>query len=404
MITQIDIYNTIIIGGGSAGLFCSATFPCPVKGLILEKTSKLGTKLLMSGSGQCNITHSGSIKNFISHYGSNGKKVRSCLYKQNNQTLMAFLEDNGVNLAVRDDGKVFPSSLKSQDILDFLINKSEANGFSIKTNAEILEINKEKNIFFIKTSNRTYKCENLVIATGGKSYPTTGSDGNFFTILKEQLNISVTDLKPSLVPIYVENYPYTSLSGISFSNVGLSLFRNDNKIEEKYGDLLFTHRNFSGPLILNFSREIQPGDKIVLNYLGKSNLQEIIGKINNKTKGNNKDITKIISDEFNLPKRFITLINDTTQGKVKEIAKRLISDTFIASGSGSFNVAMATCGGVNLSEINLTTMESKKMPNLYIIGEALDIDGDTGGYNLQFAYSSAITVNHNIIQGGKNDN
>lgn len=227
------IYDYIVIGAGASGLFFGAAFPKRTRGLILEKTKRPGTKLLMSGAGQCNITHGGSIKDFTAKYGKNGNKVRSCLYKYNNLELIEFLEKNGVPTVTREDGKIFPKSMDAHEILDMLLAKSAKNGFQLQTEScvcEIREANDGAGGFDVKTSNNNVcKAKNLVIATGGCSYPSTGSDGSLFPVLRRDLGLKITPLHPALSSVKVKDYPYTALSGISFPNAQMTLWRDGKK-------------------------------------------------------------------------------------------------------------------------------------------------------------------------------
>lgn len=391
------VYDCIIAGAGASGLFCSAVFPAGINGLILEKTKRPGTKLLMSGAGQCNITHGGSIKDFISMYGKNGSKIRSCLYKYNNLHLQDFLRENGVATWEREDGKIFPKSMQAKDILDMLMQKSRKNGFSIRYESPVTALSQCNGIWQVDTAEESFQCKNLVIATGGYSYPTTGSDGSMFRILQHGLNLAVTELRPALTPINVADYPYRDLSGIAFEQAELSLWRGGKLHARKTGPLLFTHENLSGPLILNFSKDITKNDRIMLNYLYPCEKSEVLEKINHVMKNSSKQLDNLLAKTLNLPKNFIKTIIADTGEKPKAIAKRLTEDTFTVTSPGGFSKAMATAGGIALSEINCKTMECSRYPGLFIIGESLDIDGATGGYNLQFAYSSACAAASEMI-------
>lgn len=388
-----QIKDVIIIGGGAAGLFCGATFACGVKGLILEKTSRPGTKLLMSGSGQCNITHGGSIKDFIPRYGDNGSKIRGILYRHNNQELMEFLMDRGIPTMEREDGKVFPLSLKSRDVLDMLLDRCKENGFATVLGEEARNISKEKDIFTVTTKSNSYFAKKVIVATGGCSYPSTGSDGSMLKVLKDSFDLKVIQPKPSLVPIFVENYPYTEASGISFRNIGISILRDNKRIASKVGDVLLTHQNLSGPAILDISRYVINGDKIVLNYLYPHSLEEIFSRLKVVTKGNKKSLDNIVCSEFDLPKKLVQIVVRDSKEQLKALAQNLCGQGFTVSGVSGYKEAMCTAGGISLEEINLKIMECKRVPGLHLIGEVVDIDGDTGGYNLQFAYSSARTCN-----------
>ena len=430
VIWRLTVYDVIIIGAGAAGLFAAANHPQNTKGLILAKSSKPGTKLLMSGSGQCNFTHAGDIKDFLSHYGSHGTRIRTALYKFNNLAAIKYFEDRGIKTLVREDGKVFPASLRSKDILDVLISESASKGFEIRCNspvdaiAQSGDINTVGDLYTVYVGNRKYFTKKLIIATGGCSYPSTGSDGDMFEILKF-MGLSIVTPKPALVPIFVQNYPYSSLTGISFEHAEVSVMskiptdatgnqnsaKTQNVIYRNAGAVLFTHDSFSGPAILNASRYANPGVEISINYFPEKSSQSLIQDIKKATIGNKKSIHNFLAETFCLPVRFAEIIvgklnsqNSTPSSEninslpdisaslsgedMKRIATMFTSDTFYISGTGSFNEAMSTVGGVSLNEVDLKTFESKKYPQMYIIGEVLDIDGDTGGYNIQFAFSS----------------
>lgn len=385
------IYDCIIIGAGAAGLFCSAAFPKKVNGLILEKTKRPGTKLLMSGSGQCNVTHSGSIKDFTAKYGKNGSKIRSCLYQYNNLDLMEFLHSNGVNTVTREDGKVFPRSMDAHEILDMLLTQTKKNGFDLRFNssAAAMEKTPENNWKIHIETGESFTGRNVIIAAGGCSYPSTGSDGSIFPILRRDLNLKIEKLKPALSPVNVKNYPYSELSGISFRDVQLVIWHEGKKAAEAIGDLLLTHENFSGPLIINQSKYISQNDKITLNYIYPCDKSTALERINKSTQKTSQSLQNILLKEFQLPKHFISTVLADTGGKTKAVAARLTEDAFSVEYVTGFHRAMATTGGISLTELNAKTMELKSHPGLFAIGEVTDIDGETGGYNLQFAYSSA---------------
>ncbi len=388
------IYDCIIIGAGAAGLFCAAGFdnrPDGFNGLILEKTRQAGTKLLMSGSGQCNVTHSGSIKDFIPRYGRNGRVVRSCLYQYNNRHLQAFLHENGVETVTREDGKVFPRSMDARQIRGMLLSRARQNGFVLRTESPVTAISPAPDDLWQVTTadQRVSATPCLIVASGGCSYPSTGSDGSFFDVLRRDLNLEITELRPALTPVNVCGYPYKALSGIALPGARLSVWREDRKIAEASGSLLFTHENFSGPLILNMSKNITKNDKIMLNYIYPCEKSIALEKIIHGTKSSRMQLQNLLPQIFNLPKALIQAILARTGEKPKAIAARLTEDSFTVQSLAGFSKPMATTGGVALSAIDPKTMQCRRYPGLFIIGEALDIDGETGGYNLQFAYASA---------------
>lgn len=404
MKSKSNTYDIIIIGAGAAGLFHAAGCDEPAGGsrLILEKTSRPGQKLLMSGSGMCNITHGGFIKDFVNHYGDNGTKIRSCLYRHSNLELMKMCEESGVPLVEREDGKVFPVSMKARDILDMLIAKAKHNGFEMQCGAEVTGITPQADGLVnvrVKYSGACSETElstgKLVIATGGASYPATGSDGTFMEIISRGLNLETEKLRPALAPVYVENYPYGNLSGISFEDVEVSC--NGHTLR---GPMLLTHRGFSGPAMLHISQYVQPGKIISINYLPDRTVPEVFHQLKAEQPGNSKGIANYLAGAFGLPKAFAeTMFSDPSRKfstighkELENVAHLMTDRKHTVSGTGGFNEAMVTAGGVKLEDVDTKTMSLKAWPQIKVIGEALDVNGDTGGYNLQFAYSSAMAA------------
>ena len=396
--------KTIVVGAGASGLFFGAAAPASAGRdiLILEKTDKIGTKLLMAGSGHCNLTHAGSIKEFLLCYGQNGSRIRTCLYRHNNLEYVRFMESLGVPCSEREDGKIFPVSMDSRDVKKALLEAAAANSVTIMKNSPVTAVTVIPEGFEVTVGSKqsSYICTNLVIATGGASYPTTGSDGTFLQVLKNALGVEITELHPALSPIYVQNYPFEALSGISFKNAGLKIFNKNSSSHEAAGDLLLTHRSFSGPLILNNSRYINTGSRVEINFIFPYTVSSVLSSIKEVFRGNNKTVSSFFAEKYSLPKRFVATVleppglserklSSLTGGEMETAARAFAATDYSVSGVGSFKEAMATSGGVCLDSVNLSAMESKTYKGLYFIGEVLDIDGNSGGYNLQFAYSSA---------------
>ena len=392
-------YKNIIVGAGAAGLYC-ACFLDGSNNLILEKGKRPGLKLLMAGSGQCNVTHGGSIKDFLELYGENGKRIRGVLQRHNNMELCQFLTEVGVPIYEREDGKVFPKSMNGRDVLNALLEKANAQ---IKYQSEVIRVSvlEGEAGYVVKTKDGDFLCDNLIIATGGASYPTTGSDGKLAKTISVDLNLEMEELRPALTPVFVENYSYGDLSGISFKDIKITI--GDTAIKNQksaVGDLLFTLKNFSGPVIINSSRYMKTGDDLTINFLWPRTSTELVGKMKKDFPGNNKLVQHYLIDELGLVKRFAKLVAESmgvdnqkvsqlSGNQIKALATELCDKTFKISGLAGFKEAMATAGGISLGEVSTKTLEAKSCSGLYFIGEVLDVDGDTGGYNLQFAYSSA---------------
>ena len=386
-------YDCIIIGGGAAGLMLAARLDlrsAGARGIILEKTGKPGSKLLMSGGGHCNITHGGSIKNFVGCYGDAGKRLRKALYRYSNTDLASWLESSGIALAdesgeavySRDLGKaerIFPASMKASDVLDTLVCTAKANGWDIRTGTAAEELEPVGEGWQVMTSSGDIcSARSVVIATGGITYPETGSDGSMFEAVRD-LGIEVTPLRPALAPVYVDGYPYKELSGVTLPDVTVSISSSDSSGREKKqaarmtGSLLFTHIGFSGPVILNISRYAYPGSALRISY--------------------GKELSE-------LPRRMRSILEDRSRGpsgdvRTSVLSDLLESDDFVISLIGSNG--MVTAGGISLGEISTGTMELKRFPGLYAIGEALDVDGITGGYNLQMCWSTASAAAASIL-------
>lgn len=412
------IYDVIIIGAGAAGMFCGANLKLnKEKVLILDKSNKPGLKLLVSGSGQCNFTHGGDVRDFADKYGEHGKSIRGILYRFNNKMAVQYFEEKGVAVSEREDGKIFPKSLKAEDIRQCLLDEIKKSGGKVETGVDVTAFQKKDDEFSVialkNGKSVQYACRKLVIASGGCSYKKTGSDGSMFSIIEKFGDINIVKPEAALTPVYTEDYRYGDISGISIKNAQIKIKGKSKKESKAYrDDLLFTHKNFSGPLILNFSRYLKTGDQFVLNYIPDG----FKGGESIDTKGDKRSIGNILSDETGLPKGFLEKVVEraakqtkksfdfqtkgaSMDGKsIKAIEGLLKGEIFTVSGKAGFDKAMVTAGGVALSEISTKTMESKKYQGLYFIGEVLDVDGNTGGYNIQFAFASGYAAAQHISQ------
>lgn len=395
-------YDVVIIGAGPAGLFCALHAVDTNRSvIILEKKETCGKKLLITGAGQCNLTHSGDIREFLPRYGDNGKFLRPALFGFTNKDLIEFFENRGLTMVTDDNLKVFPATRKASDVLTLLITECKRRGVTVRCNEAVLSVGLSEGRFSVKTKNGHYNTPNVVISTGGMSYPVTGSSGDGYRFA-EGLDQPITEIRPGLSAVYVRDYPFSHLSGLSFENIVVSLFRDNKKIHQSAGDLLFTHLGLSGPVILHLSRSLRAGDRLKISFVPGMDREKVLKNLIEKTTEQGKrQLKRILLECSGLPERFVKelleLAGIPADSKCAHISKKarntvidyLTAFPFDVESCGGFNEAMVTVGGVSLNGINSKTMESKSVSGLYFIGEVLDIDGDTGGYNLQAAFSTA---------------
>lgn len=394
------IYDVVIIGAGPAGLF-SALSLNKEKVLLIEKNKQPGKKLLISGAGQCNYTNYCSMEEFLKRYGDKGRFLKTALYSFTNKDAVDFFKKKGLESLVREDNKVFPITLNSSDILNMLINSCIEKGVEIRYEESAIKISYDdiNQMYLIKTNKTNHAALNLIIASGGMTYPNTGSIGEGYAFA-EDLGHTIIPPREALAPVYAEGYQFKELSGISFENIGVTLWRNNKKINEFKGDFLFTHVNISGPVILNNSRYFEIGDILRINFTQFKNTEEFKKCFDELIINSGKLNVKTAIKNINLPKRFIEKVmelsevhEETTCSQLNKVKRKklseLISDfPFKVERLGSSSIAMVTKGGVSTDEISNKTMESKLKSNLFFAGEIIDYDGDTGGFNIQAAFST----------------
>ena len=393
----------IVIGGGAAGMM--AAISAKKAGgdvIILERNDRVGKKLLATGNGRCNYTNINlSINNY---HGKNHKFAYSGLSKFDVNQTINFFERIGITPTIEDDGRVFPFSLQSSSVLDLLRYEIKDLGIDLITGAYVKEIRKKKNKFIIESNNgKEIKGDKVILATGGKAMPNSGSDGNGYNLAKK-LGHSIIDSFPGLVQLNLEGNIFRQIAGVKFPGM-VKLYSNNKLLIEDMGDVLFTKYGISGPPILQISRT-------ALDYLRKEKDIELkVSIIYNKTE---EEIIEYLEERFLFMQRktieeaLIGLINkrlintilkeikldkdknvsNLSKKEIHKLGKILISWKFKITGSQGWHQAQVTAGGVNTKEIDGQTFQSKLVEGLYIVGELLDIDGDCGGFNLQWAWSS----------------
>ncbi|MDD1718848.1 MAG: NAD(P)/FAD-dependent oxidoreductase [Methanoregulaceae archaeon] len=405
-----DTWDLIVTGAGPAGLFCAIQASKGGKRiLVLEKGRSPGRKLLITGSGQCNLTHKGDILEFFSHYGDNGSFLKAALRNFTNRHLIDFFGERGCPTMSEPDGKIFPLSRKASDILGVLLSECGRRGVTIRSGEAVTSIRRTGEGFHVTTDLATFRTRALVLSTGGASYPMTGSSGDGYRFARS-LGQPVSEIAPALTPVYIRDYQFGELSGRSFRGVPVSIVRGGKQMRQTSGDVLLTHHGLSGPCVLDLSRYIREGDTLRVGFLSGMDAEAVKRTlIDAAAKSGARQAGSVLRD-LNLPVRLARkllelagLPVDVSCAQLTRSSRNTISGfvtgyRFEVGHLGGFDEAMVTRGGVILDGINPKTMESRLVPDLYFIGEVLDIDGDTGGYNLQAAFSTAASAADHLVR------
>ena len=402
--------KVIVVGGGAAGMM--AAISARRKGAevsILERNQRVGKKILATGNGRCNYTN--AFLDVRNYHGNNPKFVYSPLSQFNVETTIDFFERLGITHVVEDKGKVFPLSFQASSVLDVLRYELEEIGVETLCDAYVKKIEKEKNIFRLTLDdNRKIKADKVIIATGGSAMPSSGSDGNGYTLAKK-FGHSIVSPFPGLVQLKLEGDFFKRIDGVKIVGIA-TLLNNGSVIGEDSGDILFTNYGISGPPILQLSRralellnknkrpvlkvsiisgkdkeELSEYLKIRFTYMPKKAIEiGLIGLLN-------KRLIPVILKEAGIDSK--KNISQISNEEIDALAEILTDWRFNIIGSKSFDFAQVTAGGIDTREIDGRTMESKIVNGLYFAGEILDIDGDCGGFNLQWAWSSGYVAGLN---------
>ncbi len=407
--------KVIVVGGGAAGLFCAGiAAQNGAQVLLFEKNEKTGRKLLITGKGRCNITNFCDNEEFISNIPTNPRFMYSAINAFSTYDTVAFFEEIGVPIKVERGNRVFPVSDKAMDVCDALRNFVLSNGVKIITENVKGLIKKDNEVVGVKTQNDSYFADSVVVATGGKSYPRTGSTGDGYSFAKSVGHKVITPT-PSLVPLVSDNPYCKELQGLSLKNVSIKVTDNKNGalVYTDFGEMLFTHFGLSGPMILSASAHMRDmsKDRYTVHIDFKPALDE--ETLDNRLL---KDFSKFINKDicnslFELiPKSFIPVLldiceidprtkcNSITAKQRKAMVSNLKDFKVNIKDFRPIDEAIITCGGVCVNEIDPKTMKSKIAENLYFAGEVIDVDAYTGGFNLQIAFSTAYLAGVNAAK------
>lgn len=406
--------KVVVVGGGPAGM--TAAIAAAENGhdvLLLEQNEKLGKKLYITGKGRCNITNACDTEELFGNVTRNAKFLYSAFYTYDNSRVMQFFKEHGLALKTERGNRIFPVSDHSSDVIGTLQKVLKEKGVRVRLNTKVVKIlsDKEKVCGICLEGGEEITLDNLIIATGGFSYQSTGATGDGYRFAKE-LGHEVTKLRPALVPFCTKEDYVKELQGLSLKNVTVSIYRKNKKVYEDFGEMLFTHFGVSGPLILSASSRI-PGDieneelsmEIDLKpALTKEQLDKRI--LRDFEENQNKQFKNAIPKL--LPLKMIPVVielsgiqpekkvNEITKEEREQLVKTMKHFPVTITGLRDFNEAIITRGGVSVKEINPSTMESKKIKHLYFAGEVMDVDAVTGGFNLQIAWSTGYLAGASI--------
>lgn len=405
--------KVVIVGGGAAGMMAAISAAnCGHTVEIFEKNEKLGKKIYITGKGRCNVTNACDTEELFNKIVTNRKFMYSAIYSYDNKSVQAFFEEEGCPLKIERGNRVFPVSDKSYDIINALERAMKRAGVKIHLNQNVKDIIiKDGAARGIEVNGVKISADSVIIATGGYSYPTTGSTGAGHTMAKK-LGHKVTKCVPSLVPFNAKEEWIKDLQGLSLRNAGVTIYDGNKAVYEDFGELLFTHFGVSGPTVLSASSYVidiirQRELKLVIDLkpaLSEAALDERVLKDFEEAK--NKNFVNSLDKLF--PKSLIPVmimrsgiapdrkVNEIRKEERKNFVHLIKNFDLTLTGLRGFNEAIITHGGIDVKEIDPGTMESRLINNLYFAGEILDVDAVTGGYNLQIAWSTGFLAGCSI--------
>lgn len=397
--------KTIVIGGGAAGMMAAyAAAMCGNEVSLYEKNEKLGKKVYITGKGRCNVTNACETQDFFNNIVTNPKFMYSPIYTFDNNMVQSFMEEWGCPLKTERGNRVFPQSDKSYDVINALIRAMRENKVDINLDSHVSDILTENgHVTGVRVNGCDVECDNVILATGGYSYPSTGSTGEGHT-MASKLGHHITKCMPALVPFTAAEEWVKELQGLSLRNCGVTIYDGDHKIYEDFGELLFTHFGVSGPTVLSASSYAvdiirKRPLRLVIDLKPALDEKQLDARILRDFEANiNRKFMNSLDKLF--PKSLIPVIiersgidaqcrvNEITRDKRQGLVKLIKNFDLTLTGLRGFNEAIITHGGVDVKEIDSSTMESKLIKGLYFAGEMIDVDAVTGGFNLQVAWST----------------
>ena len=410
--------NVLVIGGGAAGMMAAINSAKQKNNVILiEKTSSLGNKIKITGKGRCNITFDGDIDDFESNITKNNKFMYSSFMGFSNKDTIEYFNSLGLKTKIERGGRIFPQSDRAEDVVNILKEELKKYGVEVRYNTYLQDfIIEDDTLKGVKTNFGNIFADKFILCTGGASYKNTGSSGEVFNIL-EKYGHNIIELRPGLIPLKSDDNICKRLQGLTLKNVSLKIYDSEKQIYNAFGEMLFAHFGITGPIVLSGSSIVNR----LKDVEEKLKSGKIVAKIDLKQalevevldKRIQRDFQKFTNKEFKnslnelLPQKLIPIIIEKSgispEKKVHQITKEeriylvdcIKNLKIVINGFMPIDIAIITCGGVDVKQVSPKTMESKLIKNLFFAGEVLDVDALTGGFNLQIAFSTAIAASNN---------
>jgi predicted Rossmann fold flavoprotein len=393
--------TVIVAGAGPAGLMAAiGAAEAGALVVVLEKHRAAGRKLLLTAGGRCNVSHAGPVADLLECYGGHGRFLRPALYAFSNAHLAAFFSERGLGLVQEEGGRLYPHTMRSTDVRRVLLEECRRLGVAVRYEEPALAVERAGDALSVSTAGGVNAADSVIVAAGGSSYPATGSTGDGCAMCRG-LGHTITPLAPALAPVVLRAHPFAACAGVAVAGARVTAARGGRRVAEGEGELLFTHRGVSGPVVIDLSRSLAPGDELRLGFVAGP-VERVDGNLAAAAAAHGGRTVAGCLDRRGVPGSVLDRVlaacaipanlraGDLDRRRRRLLAERLVAFPVDVERLAGWDEAMVTRGGVSLDEIDPSTMESRVVPGLYVAGETLDVDGASGGYNLQAAFSTGM--------------